>query len=621
VESALSRIRDELLGARGFAYLFAIAVTVAALIARTLLSPWLGERAPIILLVGPVMAAGWYGGFGPGMFATAIGAVAAVFLFRVPGGPILIDQPHGWARLLSFVGVGLLTSLMCGSLHRSRQRMRDSEERLRFALAAARLYAFDWDYRTGHVRRTENADALFGLNVHGTSDEFLDAMDPDDRIAFTRAIEAATPRDPYYQADYRITHRPSGERLFMSERGKVEFDPEGRPLRIVGVVTDVTDLKRAEEALLDADRRKDEFIAMLAHELRNPLAPITNAVQILRQPEHAAGAHVRAREIIERQVRHLTRLLDDLLDVSRITRGKLMLKKTRVELQSVVATAVESSRPLVDEHGHELVVRLPEQPVILDADPTRLAQIFLNLLNNAARYTDRGGKITLEAECEGEEVVVRVKDTGVGIPPEMLPRIFDMFTQVGRSLERAHGGLGIGLTLVRRLVDLHGGRIEARSEGAGKGSEFITRLPLAIGAAAEPSGTSAETAPRPQQTRTRRRVLVVDDNRESAESLAMLLQMGGHDVRTAYDGIQGIELASAWWPDVILMDIGMPRMNGYEAAQRIRAEPWGRKVRLIALTGWGQAEDRRRSAAAGFDAHLTKPIEYESLRTWLERPA
>jgi PAS domain S-box-containing protein len=373
---------------------------------------------------------------------------------------------------------------------------------------------------------------------------------------------------------------------------------------------------RLVDDLREADRRKDEFLATLAHELRNPLAPIRNALQILRLAGNSGPIMEQARTMMERQLMQLVRLVDDLLDVSRITRGRVELRKERVELAAVVQSAVETSRPLIEAAGHELMVTLAPEPIHLDADLTRLAQVFSNLLNNAAKYTEQGGHIWLTAERHGGEVVLKVRDTGLGISADMLLKIFEMFTQVDRSLERSRGGLGIGLTLVKRLVEMHGGSVEARSEGPGKGSEFTVRLPVAMASAShapQPPKGEGEKTPAPAP----RRILVVDDNKDAADSLSMMLSLAGMEARTAYDGLEAVAAAAAFHPDVVLLDIGLPKLNGYEAARRIREQPWGKDMVLVAVTGWGQEEDRRRSQEAGFNAHLVKPVDPVALQQML----
>jgi PAS domain S-box-containing protein len=362
--------------------------------------------------------------------------------------------------------------------------------------------------------------------------------------------------------------------------------------------------------LQDADNRKDEFLATLAHELRNPLAPIRNAIEIMRvDAVEPSAVAVAARTMIERQLEHLVRLVDDLLDVSRITRGRLELRKERVTLASVMKSAIDTSRPLIEAARHELSIELPEREVYLDADPVRLAQVFANLLNNAARYTDDGGRIAVVARREGDTIVASVRDTGVGIAPEALPSIFDMFIQVDETGQRSQSGLGIGLTLVKRLVELHGGSVEARSAGKGRGTELVVRLPVACAAA------TAGAAPPPQREHAMtHRILVADDNRDAAESMGMLLRLMGNEVRTVYDGLDAVEEAEEFRPDVILLDIGMPRLNGYDAARQIRGQRWSAGTMLVALTGWGQIEDKRRAAEAGFDRHFTKPLDPAELQ-------
>ena len=373
-----------------------------------------------------------------------------------------------------------------------------------------------------------------------------------------------------------------------------------------GLVHDVSERKRAEAALREADRLKDEFLATLAHELRNPLAPVRNALELLRRAEDDKALIEQARNIMDRQVGQMVRLVDDLLDISRITGGKLQLRKERVELTDVLDSAIETVRPLIEASGHELTVTLPSQPVPFYADPARLAQVFANLLNNAAKYTAKAGHIWLTAERRADRAVVSVRDTGIGIAADHLSDIFDMFSQVAPALERSPGGLGIGLSLVKGLVELHGGTVEARSGGPGKGSEFIVHLPIVdVPIATMESSAGNETI----ASVARSRILVVDDLRDSADSLATLLQMMGHDTRTAYDGLEAVQAAGAFRPNVVLLDIGLPSMNGYEVAQRIRDEAWSAGASLIALTGFGQEEDKRRAMKAGFDHHLTKPVD------------
>jgi PAS domain S-box-containing protein len=385
--------------------------------------------------------------------------------------------------------------------------------------------------------------------------------------------------------------------------------PQGRPDYFISVVQDITEKKQAEEALKEADRRKDEFLATLAHELLNPLAPIRNALQILRlSPDREAQEQ--ARSMMQRHLEQMVRLVEDLLDVSRITAGKLEIRKRPVCLSEVVRRAVETSHPLIDHMGHGLTVTLPEEPITVDADLARLAQVLSNLLNNSAKYTERGGHIWLTAERQGSDVQVSVKDNGIGIPADQLPRLFQMFSQAERSLDKAQGGLGIGLTLVKRLVEMHGGRVEASSEGSGNGSEFVVRLPAGVEASAPPASAERDE---PAPPKSSLRILIVDDNRDGADSLGTLLRIMGNDIRTAYDGQKGVDVAEEFRPNVVLLDIGLPKLNGYEACRRIREQAWGREMVLIAVTGRGQEEDRRRSYEAGFDHHLVKPADPEAL--------
>ena len=372
--------------------------------------------------------------------------------------------------------------------------------------------------------------------------------------------------------------------------------------------------------LEEQDRRKTEFLAMLAHELRNPLAPIRNAVQILRRPITDKAGREWAQDVIDRQVGQMVRLVDDLLDVSRITRGKVKLKPEAIDVSRAAAVAVETSRPLIDARRQELTVALSPEPLWVTADAARLAQVLANLLNNAAKYTEQGGRISLTAAREGDEAVFRVRDTGVGIPEEMLPRVFELFTQVDRSLDRSEGGLGIGLTLAHRLVEMHGGTLQAFSDGPGRGSEFVVRL-AALPCAPAADVPRNEVRERPEEAGGLR-ILVVDDNRDSANSLALLLEDLGHTVRTAHDGEAALAAAHAFGPDAVVLDIGLPRLDGYEVARRLRAAPApdpetggaGAQPLLIALTGYGHEENRLQAKAAGFDHHFAKPVDLDVLQ-------
>jgi signal transduction histidine kinase len=373
----------------------------------------------------------------------------------------------------------------------------------------------------------------------------------------------------------------------------------------------VSERQRVEEALRDADRRKDEFLATLAHELRNPLAPIRNSLHILRLSTSSDPAAEQVCEMMERQLGHLVRLVDDLMEVSRITRGKVELRLESIELAAVIRSAVEASRPLIEASHHQLAIAVPPQRLIINGDLVRLSQVVSNLLTNAAKYMDDGGQIWLGVKQEGEIVCISVRDTGIGIPAEMLPHIFKMFTQVDRSARQAQGGLGIGLTLVRTLVEMHGGQVEAHSAGVGQGSEFVVRLPLSNSASVSRRDASNVRPP----VLPNRRVLVVDDNRDAAESLGLLLKLLGAEVRVVHDGPAALAMIPTYAPNVVLLDIGMPGMDGYEVARRIREQPEGQDLMLIALTGWGQEEDRRRTSQAGFDHHLLKPADMTALKS------
>lgn len=474
------------------------------------------------------------------------------------------------------------------------------------------------------VIRTWNtgAERLFGYKAGEAVGRPITLIIPVERQDEEKEILAKVTRGERIEHFETVRLAKDGHGIHISLTVSPIRDPEGRIIGASKIARDVTERQRAEqerreavEALEEADRRKDEFLALLAHELRNPLAPLRNGLQVMRLAAGNADLVAKTRDMMDRQLYHMVRLIDDLLDVSRISRNKMELRRSRVLLADVVSSAVETARPALEAAGHELTVVLPPEPVHLDADLTRLAQVFSNLLTNSAKYTERGGRIRLTATREGDEVLVAVLDTGIGIPAFALPNVFDMFSQVDRSTERSTGGLGIGLALVKGLVEMHGGAVEAASPGEGKGSTFTVRLPVLKDRAEPPSEAPEES--RADSSGPKRRILVVDDNEDSAASMATMLQLLGNEARVASDGVEAVELAEQFHPQVILMDLGMPRLNGYEATQRIREQPWGRDIVIIALTGWGQEVDRARSKEAGCDGHLVKPVDLSDLEKLL----
>ncbi|HWJ07188.1 MAG TPA: ATP-binding protein [Steroidobacteraceae bacterium] len=568
---------------------------------------------------------------------TAVGVIARRAVPVVVLAPIAI----GWLRLegerLGFYDTAFGTALLVliliallglvlwrglDAIARHEAALYSAEQRVQLAITAGDAATWDLDLVTGGSVRSDSYYTLLGYDpataAQATDLHWTSSILPEDLPAVLAEWQRARVDRNLFRMEYR-TRRADDSTMWVRSAGRFLYDESGDPVRFVGVYVDISDERHAIEQLRVADRRKDEFLAMLAHELRNPLAPLRNAATLLKAKGPPTPELQWAREVIDRQVQQMTRLIDDLLDTSRIRSGKIELRRGRIELVDVVNGAVEASRPLIDQSGHELAVELPPASVPLQGDLVRLSQVFCNLLNNAARYTPRGGHIQLRAVCIGTQVEVCVRDDGIGIPAGMLPRVFEMFTQVDRSLERTRGGLGLGLTLVKQLVELHGGEVEARSAGAGRGSEFVVRLPLAAETAA-PCVRAPDTAATPvSRAGVPARVLVVDDNEDAASSLAALLRVVGHEVWTAHDGLDGLRVARERRPDVVLLDLGMPKLNGFEVATAIRREPWGREVLLVALTGWGQARDRERSRSAGFDEHLVKPVALEQLQPLFER--
>jgi PAS domain S-box-containing protein len=493
----------------------------------------------------------------------------------------------------------------------------DITERKRVEQAVARLAAVVTSSEDAMISNSldgkiltwnHGAESLFGWREEEALGRPVTMLVPSDRLHEVKALSRKVKRGQAVRQFETVRMRKDGSSVDVS----LTISPilvNGAAVAVSVIVRDISERKRAERELKQADCRKDEFLATLAHELRNPLAPMRNALEMLAMRESADPEVEWARELIDSQVTHLSRLVDDLLEVSRITRNKLELRKKPIVLADVINGAVEAARPLLFERRHRLDLMLGAAPIQLCADRIRLTQVWVNLLTNAAKYTPEGGCISIAVEKQDQHVMVRVKDNGGGIAAHHLPHVFDMFYQANRSSDQAQGGLGIGLTLVKQLVQLHGGTVAAFSDGPGQGSEFVVRLPLEATPAhsVERSGQTASPVP------ATRRILVADDYPGAAETLARWLRRCGHEVRTAVDGLQAVETACDMRPEVVLLDLGMPKLDGYDAARQIRAQPWGKPMVLIALTGWAREEDRQRTRAAGFDAHLVKPFSYDQL--------
>ncbi len=509
---------------------------------------------------------------------------------------------------------------------KAEQELHSTMLRWKLALESAELGAWNLDASDHTLRSDKRFRTIFqGSDEPLAYEQAFARIHPDDRENVRKAVGAAiTPPNPApYAEEYRVVHA-DGTILWVLGKGRANFEGEGPHRRLTsldGTVADITEKKkadterlRAEEELREvasklseADRRKDEFLATLAHELRNPLAPIRTGLEIMRVAAGDAPVIEKLRLMMESQTQQLVRLIDDLMDVSRIASGKVELRKEIMDLRLAVRSAIDATKAAMESSRHHFAATMPDEPVWLNADSTRVSQVISNLLTNAARYTDPGGEISLNIERRDADVMVSVRDTGIGVPPEMLDQIFEMFAQVDQSSEKSQGGLGIGLTLVKRLTELHGGAVEVRSGGEGKGSEFLITLPLMSNHAGPENDATEMEAP------VGRRVMVVDDNQAAAETLTAMLRLAGNDVRTAKDGVECIEMALNFRPEVILMDLGMPNMNGYEAARHIRQQEWGGEMLLVALTGWGQDRDRANTSEAGFDRHLIKPVEPSAL--------
>ena len=579
----------------------------------------------------------WYGGWGPALVTALVGWFAAGMMFR--GGQPFVGPSFGFNEAVA-LGVYLLSTgsvIVLGEAMRSAQRrlleQREALSSTNLALenkveAQSLLAAIVASSDDAIMSKTldgritswnRGAEQLFGYTAHEAVGQSIHLIVPPeardlevqilDRLRHGERIdhlEVVRIRKDGTRVDVEVTISPVHDRHgHIIGASTTARDITSRKGFETNLAAAVADRERALMALKDADRRKDEFLATLAHELRNPLAPISSGLHIMKTAAGNPQVVQTAREIMERQVAQMVRLVDDLLDVARITTGKVELRCEVIDVADAIRDAVETSRPLIESQGQALSVALPKTPVYVNADRTRLAQVFANLLNNSAKFSEHGQPISIELARDDGHALVRVRDTGAGINPEALPKIFDMFGQADGAGRARGAGLGIGLSLVRRIAEMHGGSVKAFSEGMGHGSEFVVRLPAVEGAlvAADRPAVPAVAA------NAKRRILVVDDNLDAAESLAALLSINGHETRMAHDGVQAVEEAAVFKPDVVFLDIGMPTIDGHETARRIRREPWGKDMVLVALTGWGQTEDRRRSKEAGFDHHLVKPAD------------
>jgi signal transduction histidine kinase/DNA-binding response OmpR family regulator len=570
--------------------------------------PW--SAVPIVVLARE--------GFGPHLYPRVSATLNQV---------LVVERPVRTRTLVSVVMSALRARMQQyeirdAILERERQasELNAQDERLRFALSAGRLGAFDLDLVSNELECSEIFKEHVGRAGDGplSFDSVLGDVHPDDKARVSEAFEQSRRNGLDYDIVYRACW-PSDQVRWLMVRARVQHDRLGRPSRLVGVSLDVTEqrsmhekleqsqaeLARQADQLRTADKAKDEFLATLAHELRNPLAPLRTGLDLLNAS--ADRGEERTLAVMQRQLDHMVRLIDDLLDVSRITRGKLELKRERLTLAQVIDAAVESSRPFVQRSRHTLRVSVDDPSLCFVADFTRIAQVITNLLNNSSKYTPPGGNIELTARKEDASLVVEVSDDGIGIPPDRLDEVFEMFSQVNRTLDRSQAGLGIGLALVRKLVRLHGGTVSATSEGPGMGATFTVRLPLERAEAQPLANAQVVRAP------DERRILIVDDNDDAADLLSMMLEKAGHRTKTACDGVSALETAALWSPDVIVLDIGLPGMSGYDVARTLRSDQRFSHTALIALTGWGTEEDKHEAMEAGFNAHLTKPVNANDL--------
>ena len=586
-----------------------------------------GGSPPLLLFLVPIAFAVWYGGLKTGFFITVISAVASDYFLVEPYYSFYVAQPSEILRIALLVGIGVVCSLIIARLHNQEKQalhtVMEREKQLKHEITERNLYILLAKSSTEFIGMFDTDRVPFFINDAGLRLIGLDSIEqgiktpvkefffPEDQTFITNEFFPAVLQNGTGEIEIRFRHFKTGEALWMIYNVFTLKDLNGNKVGFGTVSTNITERKRIAEGLRVANQSKDEFLAMLAHELRNPLAPIRNAVQLLKIQAPTDPKLAWSCNVIDRQVSHMVRLLDDLLDVARIMQGKIRLSIEHLELTEIVNNAVETSRPLIESRGQELTISLATMPQWIEGDRVRLAQVLSNLLNNAAKYTGEGGKITLSVMHSGSDVVIKVLDTGIGISPEILPHIFDLFTQADHSLAHSQGGLGIGLTLVRQLVEMHGGKVTVASAGIGQGSSFMVRLPvlaMAMDSSATQSVLTESTLAMPKF-----RILIVDDYADAAESLMMVLEAEGHEVEIADCGMKAIEQAQVFQPQVVLLDIGLPDLNGFEVAKRLRALPKTREANLIALTGYGNPENVGLAQSAGFNHQLLKPVDFEKL--------
>lgn len=599
-----------------------VAVVFAALAAAASLAfPSFTTQAPYSFYFLAVIAVVWYSrATGPAVGAIVLGSIAAQFTTHAST-LAATPSPSPIARFIAFAILASVVVFFTRALQSARHHAEhlaseydEQRERLQVTLSSIgdAVVASDVNGRITYLNPiAEQLTGWSGAAARGRPvDEVFRILHEETRTPINSPLsDTLLTGQSVRRGHPSILIARDGLERSIDDTAAPIRDRHGRVAGAILVFRDVTERRLAHDALREADRRKDEFLATLAHELRNPLAPMRTALHIMQRHGPPDAEWQRAREIVDRQTRQMTRLIDDLLDVSRVTQGRLVLQRQTTALHTVLQHAIETVRPLMERQRHALRVNL-SSPLVIDGDPARLTQIFANLLDNAAKYQDPGGVVDLSVEVRGEQALVTVRDEGLGMTPEQRARVFEMFAQVDSGVDRSQGGLGIGLSLVKRLTELHGGSVSAESAGLGHGSTFVVSLPIARDVSVD-AGTLSSLSVLPSVPN--RRVLVVDDNQDAAYTVARLLELQGHTVQMAYDGEDALRAAERWKPEVVLLDIGLPALNGYDVCRQLRAQPWARGITIAALTGWGQAADRDRAEAAGFDRHLVKPVDPDLL--------